>query len=505
MAYRELAENTKNILCLIDAAHLSQKVAKLFDGLRAPGQKVLDDAFECYVSIAHKLLRAVAVDGRPSQALYAQLRKLRRDAQHRLEIAVHETIPSGGWERQVLDTLHYMGGLERLESKGAFSFWIVPDTLALALRLLSVLDGPARRKHLKEIAALRGDDMAPTQIQNLDDSVLSEVAGRLGLETRREIARLMRWRVSEHDLDAVRVQILPTATDFYEAGIRYYQQDRWRHQGYYIFATTSGVVLPEEHHGSDFFRRDLVIPSLYETCGKHPIRERYFKVLAGSAALHRMYFYEEHRASVAYRQTLEDIKREAPGAGIDATKAVKYYKSTALKSIESFLRRKRFGLIRVNYFPRTFDHLTLGNGRATLISARDPGPVPKIGHGFMLTPKPGWVSQVKQLLSGETLLRDLVPKRPPGEVATDSLFLLASAGIRAFIPIIIGAFRGASRKERVRRATDILERLQEEVKRSIHCEVIDWPDRRIRNVTSKAEDILERLEEGVPVRPSELG
>ena len=500
--YSEMAENCVVFLKTIHADGLANKINLLFNALARTGRASLRDAVGCYVDMAHRLIQAVAVDGHPSVTLYDELRGLRRQAQNRLQSGVWVPEPNEQWDQDVLETLHHMGGLQRLSSGTGFSFFLIPEMLPLALRLLSALDGPARRKHVNEIAAIRGETVTSSQLRSVDDSIFKEVAECTGREVRKIVARKLGWKVSVADLEAVRVQYLPTAIDFYEAGIRYYQNPAWRDQRYYIFATTSGVILPQERFGSDFFRKILRIPTLYEASGKNPIRESYFRVLAGSSALERMYFFEWERASTEYRKTLKDIEREAPLAGIDPTHAVRVYQETAIESITSFLRKTRFGLVGVDYFPREYDYLTLGNGQAALLSGRDQSARDKIGHGFMLHPKPGAMTQIKQWFSGEALLKDFIPRGHLSTPEIDSLFLLASAGVRAFIPIVIGSLREQSRRRRVKLAIDMLARLREAVdKGEVACEVIELPHRRISHVKEVAESILERLNEGIPPRP----
>jgi hypothetical protein len=499
--YSEVSESSRYFLDSVGAPALANGVAELFGVLNDHGRETLSMTMGCYVDIAHRLVHAIAIDGSPTSALYAELRTLRRQAQECLEMGISTSIPTGQFDREVLDSLHFMGGVQKLSGGGGFSFFLIPEMLPLALRLLSVLDGPARRKHLAEIAALRGEALDSTQLRNLDDSVLAKVVAQIATRVRRVVAQDLDWRVSAEDLAAVRVQYLPTATDFYEAGIRYYQRRSWARRRYYIFATTGGVILPQEHFGSDFFRTQLKIPALFDASGKHPIRERYFRVLGGASKLTRLYYFEWERASIEYRKMLTDIEREAPHAGINPEEAISIYKATARDTITSFLRKPRFGLIGVDYFPRQYDYLTLGNGDATLLSYRDKSSTGKIGHGFMLQAKSGAMTEIKRWFAGEALLRDIIPTGTLKDPMTDSFSLLASASLRAFIPIIIGSLRERARRVHVQYAMAMVERLYQTVQNGkAECDVIKMPGWSTAGARDAADQILDRLEKGLPPR-----
>ena len=165
-------------------------------------------------------------------------------------------------------------------------------------------------------------------------------------------------------------------------GIDYYGSPIGRKRDHYIFATTSGIILPEDYYGSKFFEEILPISELAAQSDKNPKREEYFKALANVQGRPRHYYFELNRASLAFKATIQRLK------DYRGEHECEKYRQESIKTISRFLQTPHFELLGVNQFPPHYDHLTLGNGRQLLLSGRDKASrKSKIGHGLYVRPR----------------------------------------------------------------------------------------------------------------------
>ncbi|MGA9365578.1 MAG: hypothetical protein WBW16_14535 [Bacteroidota bacterium] len=490
--YTPIANRTRLILERIGANGLAQSVFDLFRQIEQRANKPILEALESYADLVHDFIRAVSEKGEISKELYSQMRGIHGAIQSALESSVYADSPSSQKDRRILEALHYMGGLTSLGQTSALSFFLLPEMLPLSLRLISLLDSPARKKHVSQIYKLRGigEDLTKDKLNNIDSDVLEPVAKDFQVIIKDVVGQETERILSQAELELVRVEYLPTSADFYQSGIAYYKNPRWIKQSYFIFATTSGVLLPEDHYGSDYFRNTLPILTLYEASGKHPIRSDYFEVLGGSSQLNRFYYFEWTRAAKAFQSTLGAIRREAPKFGLDPESSVSQYKQSARESIVSFLGKRNFGLVGINSFPSQFNYLTLGNGQAVLVSSRDGDPSKQIAHGFMLHPTSGLAKYIRDTLSPEKLIRDAIPK--PSDLILQHLGI---ALVKGFVLVITGGLRFLSAKRRREVAFNMVDRLKNSIETSkTSCNVIKLPGGRSTNLSDRAEGIIDSLE-----------
>ncbi|MBM2815179.1 MAG: hypothetical protein HW421_1941 [Ignavibacteria bacterium] len=377
--YKEIENIAISIIKLFDAKSLKNSLKRLFkqidDNLKSDKVHI----FLTHSEILLSFIKSISENGKPSEKDYEDMRNKHSESQifisENFEVSLYDPKEI---DFQILDVLDIMGGILKKDDRH-YTFFIFPEMLLLSLRLLSILESNDRKKHIEQILKLRNEfyDKDIIDKKNTKVEIYSKLFQNKLLENIKGNKYLLN-KVSVKNLNMLKIEYLPTATDFYEAGISYYQNDIWEKQRYNIFATTSGIILPEEHYGRNFFKDNLKIFELYEESEKHPIRAKYFDVLSNRLSRIKLnYFFELKRASVAYKKNIKKIELYSSKKGIDI------YNDFARKSIMSFLEKNNFNLFVINEFPDEFDYFTLGNGKVAILSGRDNKPR-SIGHGFKL-------------------------------------------------------------------------------------------------------------------------
>lgn len=347
---------------------------------------IVKDALEGYEKFFAQFATALRVNGMLSDKDYKTLEILAHDIQDDLRLVSSVTAPRSldDHGRQTLRALHYLGGIETAPGDPSWvSLYISPRMLGRAFSAASLLSVRSIKKHISAIAQIRAD--AETS-RNPD-----EIFRRHVEPFTRELAEKLREIViTEHlpnnlkalGVESLTVEYIATATDYYDAGIDYYNASDGKGAPHYILATTSGILLPQDYYGAAFYERILRLPALAETVDKNPRREAYFKALADVRDRPRWYFFEIERASNSFRATLNKLREHGGDETCEA------YRKYSQKTITRFLQLDGFGLFGVSRFPKAFDYLTLGNGQHLLLSGRNsPSRTAKIGHGIWLRPK----------------------------------------------------------------------------------------------------------------------
>jgi len=332
---------------------------------------------ELFVGFATALRR----NGKLTEGDYFELRKLFSGVQQRLREATAVDASDDAVAEGSLQALHLLGGIEILPDNATVALFLSPRMLNQAFSLAALLTSPSRARHVKAISAIRGTSLTFDEAREMEARFVKPFADAVREALRRHVARVVppTWRAST--LSTLSVELLPTATDFYEAGIEYYGAPAGRGREHYIFATTSGILLPQDYYGSDYFEKILPVPELVEESDKNPKREEYFRALADVRGRPRWYFFEIKRAGKAFQKT---IARLQAAAGKDFADR---YMAHSKETIARFLQLPSFGLVGVDAFPSEYDYLTLGNGRHLFLSGRDREErKDKIGHGLWVRP-----------------------------------------------------------------------------------------------------------------------
>ena len=156
------------------------------------------------------------------------------------------------------------------------------------------------------------------------------------IKVRDKLRAIFKWtipaEIAERGSEYLAIEYLPTSTDFYNAGIDYYGSPIGRKRDHYIFATTSGIILPEDYYGSKFFEEILPISELAAQSDKNPKREEYFKALANVQGRPRHYYFELNRASLAFKATIQRLK------DYRGEHECEKYRQESIKTISRFLQ-----------------------------------------------------------------------------------------------------------------------------------------------------------------------
>jgi|SRR6056297_1590256 len=206
------------------------------------------------------------------------------------------------------------------------------------------------------------------------------------------------------------IEFLPTSTDFYKAGINFYNsnnsvsldlykykldknidskfgpllnisgKEKYFETPYSVFATSSGLLLPEEFYGSDYFKQkefEGQYLSLSEKYDKNEYRENYFERL-NKASKNKpiFYYYDKTKAKEQFNYIYNKLYTK---------KDKQKYQKDAIKIWNKFSTNKHIEIIKVDQIKGVYEYLTLSNGRNIIITNRGKEDN-KIGHGFWLKP-----------------------------------------------------------------------------------------------------------------------
>lgn len=443
-----------------------------------PKRAKMVDALQGYESFFAQLAGHIRHHGRLEDDDYTKLRLLFDEIQDQLKQATivdfnTHTVDSHGV--LTLKALHLLGGLEVNFNDFTAALFISPKMLTRAFSIASTLDTNSRWKHILAIANIREDSEAesnPVEAERRIQGIIEEIKACLVRLAKLDIP----LSLPSEPIEGMIIEYLPTASDYYEAGIDYYAAPLGTGRRHYILATTSGILLPEDYYGSAFYETIFPVPSLAAESDKNPVRVSYFQALADVRGRPRWYFFEIERARAAYNQSLSKIIQKA------GQSAAEHYRELSLQTISKFLQLPGFGLFGVTKFPRPFDHLTLGNGRHILISGRDKKERKhKIGHGLWIRPDEGEFKRLASALKNfeaKDIIAGLIAATAPFLTEQDPRLQLAEALFSGFaVPLFISLARKISQVEAEQAVLDIGLYVAQELEHS-HLPYLRPPDSR---------------------------
>ena len=433
------------VLEQIGSSGCANAIRQIDRRLQSGGGSHVLDILRGYGEVFVGAARALRQNGRLADTDYAVLRALFLGVQTCLREATAVDVASDARADATLDALHLLGGIDMGTDKGTVSLFLNPRMLTQAFSIAALLEGPSRAKHVKAISAIRGQLLTLAEAREMEARYVDGFANALRETLKGHATQVIpsAWRAST--LARLSVELLPTATDFYEAGIDYYGAQAGRGRKHYVFATTSGILLPQDYYGSAYFERILPVPELIEESDKNPKREDYFKALADVRGRPRSYYFEITRAGRAFQETAHSL------AEVAGNEAADIYRAHSKETIARFLQLPGFGLIGVDQFPSEYDYLTLGNGRHLFLSGRDKEErKEKIGHGLWLRPTGrgvrGFAEEFKER-NLEKLLASLTVGAGMSLVADDARLRLLQALVYGFaMPFILAGARYWSRQ-----------------------------------------------------------
>jgi len=318
------------------------------------------------------------------------------------ELLEKYSIPATEYTLQVLDAFDIFGVIYFDRKQDKITFFIHPRFSLAMFRYFTFMNHNSSEKHIQQIWQLRNPN------KELNKNIKCSLKDKLNnavLPLQENISKFLTQHIKKELYmifkdtpisSQMRVEFLPTSTDFYLAGIEYYKTKVGRRRFYDIFSTTSGIILPEEHYGSKYFVEKLKRPDIFQSLLKNEIREKYFKTLIQASWLKpRVYYFEKDRSKKQFNSIVSKLSK----------KERIIYEKDAWGILKKFLNKDNFGLIRVSQFPKEFDYLTLGSGSSVLISGRTKG---KISHGFWVRPlKRNVLKEVFEELDLEKMWQDI--------------------------------------------------------------------------------------------------
>lgn len=360
-----------------------------------------------------------------------EIRALWLEIQSRVEAVA--SVPTADLSASALTGLHLCGVIS-LTSRGNVSFFLHPDLSAANLSRLARFDDKAAKKHICQIASVRGEEVGE-EVDDLYDFHVVEIRERI------QESLVSTTRGWTRPLRDVQVDMLPTSADFYWAGTQHYRTRPGKSCPFTIFSTTPGLFLPEDRYGPSFFRDVLHREDLAVQVPENIERAPYFAALtSGARNRPRIYYFELERAAQQYERSIATLT-EAERARYD---------ECAVQLLNPMLRQSNFGLIRISRFPPEFNHLTLGNGKSVVVSTRHSG---KIGHGLWVRPRSA--SHFRASMRAADLKSALEAALAAGSAgalagATSSLVqdLEKTALTVLYAPLVYALMRGASWRPR---------------------------------------------------------
>lgn len=374
-----------------------------------------------------------------------------------------------GVEYTNLKALHYLGVLTWYESEGKLTFFYSPTLTISMIGYVSNMDENSLRNHIKSIEMIRRGEFTEEDIDAVSTQAIDYVNSFMSVfrSFLAEHAKtILNPKISTKELESIAsIELLPTSTNFYQAGIKYYQSKFGvKVPTHFTFATTSGIIIPQEHYGYRYFTEILPIPQLANSVSKNPIRERYFDVVREAQARKpRAYYFEFKRTATTLKETYGQIKE------IDSAKADTYLEH-AIKILESYLQLPNFSLIKIDKFPNEFNYLTLGNSANILLSIRDK--TKKIAHGMWLKPKRTLLSQaLKDVKWKKEIILPLIGTALGSAIISGALLEnLLVAFTAAFAPLV---YFGVSQIRGTKNARDAIFDIAERIKkRKLSVEIV---------------------------------
>jgi len=433
---------------------------RLQNKVNALKQSEWAEYYEIYFSALDTVVFSLQSEGILSNACYQKIATLKEDAQRilREKFAVEIETPTGQ-DYSFLKALDYLGIISWYENEGKITFFKSPTLVTPLFRYISTMDEKSLKEHIRGILNIKRPDMTDEIINDTVDKgiyYVNDFINKFRNILFEHIKKVLRIDDTTAFGKVASVELLPTSTEFYFAGIEYYKRTFSKNiPTHFTFTTTSGIIMPEEHYGVRYFTDVLPVPELAHRVAKNPIRENYFEIVRQAQMNKpRAYYFELKRTSDALKKTYNELKN------IDPKMAEKYIED-AVRILEEYLQLPSFSLIQVAQFPEEFNYLTLGNSRSMLLSMRDK--TQKIAHGLWINPQKSVLLQAFSDITQKDLIRPLINGSVAGVVTGAVLENLVVAFSVAFAPLI---FFGVQKVRGTKQARDAVFDIGSRIKKS---------------------------------------
>jgi len=448
----------------------SEKIKAYFNDLQNKvnglKQSEWEEYYQTYFSVLDTVVLSLQSEGKLTNACYQKIASLKADAEsilkEKFSVEVEETPIEDDYS--FLKAIDYLGIICWYENEGKITFFKSPTLVIPLFRYISNMDENFLREHIKSIQKIKRPEKDDENIKRIVDEGIYHVnyfINKFRSIWYGDIISKLNLNVTSTELEKVAsIELLPTSIDFYFAGIGYYKREFLKEiPTHFTFATTSGIITPEEHYGSRLFTEILPVKELAQKVKKNPIREHYFEIVRQAQMNKpRAYYFELKRTSENLKKTYNELKDIDP-------KIADRYIELATKILKQYLQLPTFSLIEVSEFPAVFNYLTLGNTKSVLLSMRDKSG--KIDHGLWIKPKEALFLQAFSDVKLEDLIvplgGTLVGTGIGGIITGDLLKNLVVAFAAGFAPLVFFGVQKVRGAKQARDAVfDIANRIKKE-------------------------------------------
>ncbi|MCF8009005.1 MAG: hypothetical protein K9K32_04500 [Halanaerobiales bacterium] len=303
-----------------------------------------------------------------------------------------------------ITTLDSLGILDHFDGK--ITFFLHPQFTLKFFKYLINEEKVNLDKHVKTIKTINQKDDAPDmRVTNLKNDIDEGIKKYLVYKNKEDLNKALKNKTIMNS----HIEFLPTSTDFYKAGIKFYNSKNsisldlfndldegfidklgslfsvnnrksFFKTPYSVFATSSGLLLPEEFYGSEYFKhKDFEgnYPALSEKYDKNEYRENYFERLKEASKNKPIFYYfDKTKAKKQFNKIYSQLYTK---------KDKEKYEKNAKDIWERYANNKNIEIIKVKHIKGIYEYFTLSNGRNVMITNRGKKGN-KIGHGFWIKP-----------------------------------------------------------------------------------------------------------------------
>jgi hypothetical protein len=394
----------------------SPRIADIFrrleEKINSLEPSVWEEYYRTYFEVLDTVVSSLQDKGILSAECYHKIANSKSEAESILKerFSVELDTPPFGSDLAFLKAINYLGIISWYENEGKITFFISPTLIPPLFRFISNCffnkDEYSLKKHIENVQKVKHPEKGDEDIANIINEAIgyiNDFAFKFRKALSEHMGALLSLRISKEQLeDIASIELLPTSTDFYSASIEYFKKSFGKKvPAHFIFSTTSGVMIPEEHFGYKYFTDILKVTELAQRIEKNPYRQDAFEAVR-EALDHKpiAYYFEKTRASNALKKTYNELRKYD-------LKLADNYVLDAIRILNKYLQHPNFSFIRVSEFPNVFDYLTIGNSENLILSMRDRSQ--KIAHGLWVKPKGFALQQafsdtkeelIKHILSG---------------------------------------------------------------------------------------------------------
>lgn len=371
-----------------DCSELKESLADLGQKIESDyGPQVPKELHKSHIQLFQQTVKGVSQRGVTKKTGLPEetKEKVKNKKEEIIQDAENYFVPYSGKslaDLEITKDLMHAGMITLSPKQDALTFFITPTSIPLGLYFLYKNSLRDHQKICEVTAALREEKVDEDKIEERAKSLEKNIGQQLDQWVdKNQLGNLPKYDLQVSDF--MESRFLPNSNYFYHEGQEFYEGSL---ENYNVFATTTGLILPDEHFGANYFTGEvdggLNCEKLASMSDKNPRREDYFGVLKDAAKNKPVnYFFDKKRSKKKMRDTLGEIT-----TGMQRKK----YKEDAKKILSEYLSCGKLNFLEIpNGIPKDFQFFTLTNSTTILISQR-PGEDQSIGHGVRAKLKDTW-------------------------------------------------------------------------------------------------------------------